>query len=325
MLHALVRLKGHYEHGTLHAQGSTELDLEIALLEFDFTIEGSVKLASVHASGGNPAFQIRRATRLQEILSEACNRIGGLAKLTSDIGNLRDLRNLVQHGGAAPNEADVRRFRTTSLDVLDIVSAELVQTSFASLDPAMMVKNQALRQVLSDSHKALDESERGLALVLAKLAFDESLNARQGQERRESWRPDPYFAWMRLEEHLNNALGRSDGRDIRSALEHHERVIAVIMQGVDVQTYPQFDRATSSVHVGWFMNGGVSLTASHLHEVAEGDARLASDFATRAVLGWESSLAGIPETHALLTELATKFMSSWPPGPDGEASVRADP
>lgn len=175
MLRRLVYVRCLYLHGVEHAESGTQIDLALAVLNFDNTIE--MLLYAVLEFLQNPDQKERHFHQLLEHVKNAIKekRIDINVDETLNergIRNLHIARNGVQHHGIVPGVVDVDRYRTLTEEVVTKLIRQIFDMELSDISLGMLIKDELVRNFYTEAERAFLSNDYYKALINCVAAFE---------------------------------------------------------------------------------------------------------------------------------------------------------
>lgn len=176
-----------YLSGVYHSRKNFMTDSIHSILEYDFSIEMIIKtiLQDSGVSLYNGSGSRRRPKNFHNLTTDLLSNFVSL-RYVSDIRDLHDLRNSVQHRGIVPSTYDVQRFTTIVRMFFDEICTVCYSNhiNFGGVSLSIFIPSVVERVILENLERALQERRYDDALVYARksLSYHKLLLARNMRE-----------------------------------------------------------------------------------------------------------------------------------------------
>jgi len=166
----LVLVKHLYEDACTLAGREDDFSVMKATLSLDHSVEQMLNTIVMDITTQN--VPTRGAGRRDISWSEIWKRASdAVTVLGHEIVNhaqllaLHEVRNLAQHNGSIPTQAEVRRYLEPTEEMLTGVFRDVYALDFPTFRLWDLIQNEALRQLLRDSEVALESGHPGVTII----------------------------------------------------------------------------------------------------------------------------------------------------------------
>ncbi|MFA6500030.1 MAG: helix-hairpin-helix domain-containing protein [Desulfurivibrionaceae bacterium] len=186
-LKLLTRAKLLLEHALSHASSPSGIDPLVAIHGLDNSIEFTLRIIADHIDFEKITGKTFPESELAQMAGEI-NRVlrdcasSGLPYY-SEIKVLRQVRNLVQHGGIDPG-SDLNRFVKITNNFFERIISLVFGLTPNELEISELVTNKVVKDFLRKSEKHLKENKFLDSIVAARDAFDNALYLKRRNMRR---------------------------------------------------------------------------------------------------------------------------------------------
>jgi len=295
----LVYVKRLYIHGAEHAESGTQVDLALAILNFDNALEmllyatleflgHSIKNKGFHELLNSVNEVIKKERPNVNIDKILCER---------EVKNLHTARNNVQHHGVIPSAEDIKRFQVLTEYVITHIIKEIFGISVLDISLGHLIKDKMVRELYLHADNAYLSKNYSEALIYCVATFETAKNKEQDRIYGSG------LTFMRLSVE-DKRLNRSMKPIIEyiDALTEEVEVLKLRLDYKKYQKYRSIIRATeltpSYRMTSYNIDSIITETKKLLNEKIQktgaqdlkGDVEFCLNFAIESILRWESVL-----------------------------------
>ena len=166
LISKIALAKEMYILGSSNGKRNTRVDMMLSIQNFDFCVVALI-VSSVLQNGKNPK-KANGKTKLWHELINILKTFYNNKVMITDLDNLHDLRNSIQHGDTVPSKWDIQRFEKITKDFFDDVCSKIFQNkiTFNSISMANILKSSHEKEMLTIAEKYIGNKNYSRALHL---------------------------------------------------------------------------------------------------------------------------------------------------------------
>lgn len=265
-------------HATQHSRLNSPLDRMVAIHGLDNSVEYLLRIVVQHLDIEAVTGKTLDTVELAALAGEVNRYLKDTYKIElpylTEIKQIRQVRNLVQHGAVDP-QPDLPRHRKIVERFFDRILSAIFGIARGTLRVSTLVENNEIRGILEHSEELLDEKKYFESIVAARDAFE---NARHEKTKQSILR-------IRLLPALIES--KVDRMKLHYFLREIGEELEASRLNIDLQAYQLFGRYIDHIPVEYRADktGGSIVMQRPWNEQ---DARFCYDFAASAILLWQS-------------------------------------
>jgi hypothetical protein len=296
ILKRLIYAKSLLVHGIEHADVGTPIDVALAILHFDNSIEMLMRtiLESLSAPDNRERTFDDLINNVKNVVKIKKPKIDSDELLkVRDIKNLHLARNMIQHLGIIPAADEVRRYRILTEKVMMDIASELFGTPFPRISLGTLIRDETVRKLYTKADKAFSIGNYRDGLIHCVAAFETAKNMEQ----------DRIYGSGFTFKRLSAESGKKVPKEIIEYMDTLAEEIEVMKLRLDYKKYQKYRGIFSNLKpflriAGLFsqIDERISKTeeilGDEMNEVDQGalkeHARFCLNFTIESILRWES-------------------------------------
>ena len=280
-------------HATQHSRLNSPLDRMVAIHGLDNSVEYLLRIVVQHldieAATGKTLDTIELASLAGEVNRYLKDTYNTELPYLTEIKLIRQVRNLVQHGIVDPLP-DLPRYRKIVERFYDRILLVIFGIAHGTLNVSSLVEDDVVRKFLEASEELIEQKKYLESVVAARDAFE---NARHEKTKQTALRLGLLPALIE---------SKVDRLNLHYFLTTIGEELELSRLGIDIQAYRRFEEYISHIPSDYRADKSAGNRVMQ-RPWNEQDARFCYDFASSAVLFWQSQDAdhlypvNLPDKH----------------------------
>lgn len=165
----LIYVKSLFSHGDEHSISGNQIDIALAILNFDSSIEMLFYAILEFCKCPHP-----KGSSLSDLI-DSCKMPLAKEKVEIsqlELANLRRARNNVQHYGIIPSDEDIIRFRSLVKETLQRAFLQIFTIKFEEVSYSLLFKDENIRKIYTTAEQAFFKNEYENSILYSITAFE---------------------------------------------------------------------------------------------------------------------------------------------------------
>lgn len=176
ILRRLVYAKRLYMHGIGHMDRETQIDMAMAVLNFDNSVEMLLSTSLTYNGKEVPFHFDNLLEKFYGILEEKETGIS-----TGEIKSLHSARNKVQHEGIVPSMGNVKEYRNITEKVLEKGFSKIFGIDFFDVSLGLLIENEMVKELYRRGEQKYYEGNFRESIVYLVSAFEKAKTKEQAK------------------------------------------------------------------------------------------------------------------------------------------------
>ena len=297
----LAYVKGLFTHSIELLESGGELDAGLGVVALDNSVEMAIYVCLEHFEEDlSKRISFHEAIdKLARKIIDRCEADGPAVLHKTQIKNMHDARNSIQHRGQLPSLGDVDRYKALTLDILQDTIKTVFEVDFDDITLGLLIKDPLVRGLYERAEQAAARTQYRECLVSCAVAFERA----QKEESTRLWGSMKYFSKLAAQARLREKL-HDLGEYLEEYFDSLDEEIEVLKLRLDYKEYQKFRQI-----FGFVIKPNKLITsASDIEEVVravrktvmpsvqkipedklEQDAKFSLSFTIESILKWEAT------------------------------------